>query len=480
MAERIAIRPIMLIRRARFTYSENYSTVVPGFTPEPKLMGLSEGFLAPGWEFVTGIQPTSGWLDEAAGKGWITHRPELNQQVLRNYSQNLDASVSVEPFADFKIDITLAKQYSRNSTELFKDQNFLIDPEQVNFEHRAQRDFGSYTVSYFALNTLFNNDIDGLFTRFKSYRPIISQRLGERAGDTSPHQEDVGYTKGYGKFQQEVLLPAFLAAYTEKDPGNTGLNVFRTRPAVNWKLNYAGLSKVGKLKEVFSSFTLTHGYKSTLTLNSYNTDIFYDPYQPTKVDELNFNYIARFEIPQVLISEQFQPLLGVQMKMKNGMSLNLDFKKSRTLAMSFVDYQLAEGRSTGYSGEFGYLLKNVNIPFLTNKKAKKTSKSKAKKAPVVTPPPGAGGGQQSNDMNFKFTFEYRDDITVNHQLDQRDEAIPTRGSTTIKISPSVDYALNKRLSLRVFTDYSKTVPKTSQSFPITTIAAGVTVQFKLN
>ncbi len=484
MAERIAIRPIMLVRRARFTYSENYSTVVPGFTPEPKLMGLSEGFLAPGWDFVAGIQPTSSWLDEAASKGWITHRPELNQQVVRNYTQNLDASVSVEPFADFKIDITMAKQYSRNSTELFKDQDFIVDPNNVKFEHRAQRDYGSYTISYFALNTLFDNDIDGLFTRFKSYRPIISQRLGQQVGNTSAHNEDGSpYTYGYGKFQQEVLLPAFLAAYTEKDPTTAGLNVFRTMPAVNWKLNYAGLSKVGKLKEVFSSFTLTHGYKSSLTVNSYNTDIFYDPYQSTKIDELNFNYIARFEIPQVVISEQFQPLLGVQMKMKNGMSLNLDFKKSRTLAMSFVDYQLAEGRATGYSGEFGYLMKNVNIPFLMSKKAKKAaskSKAKNKKAPVVTPPPGAGGGQQSNDMNFKFTFEYRDDITVNHQLDQRDEAIPTRGSTTIKISPSVDYALNKRLSLRVFTDYSKTVPKTSQSFPITTIAAGVTVQFKLN
>ena len=481
MAERIALRPLMLVRRARFTYSENFSTVVPGFTPEPKLMGLSEGFLAPGWQFVAGIQPETSWLDEAARNGWITHRPELNQQVLRNYTQNIDASVAVEPFADFKIEITATKQYTRNSTELFKDQNFLVDPNEVDFQHRAQRDFGSYTISYFALNTLFSNDIDGLFARFKSYRPIISERLAATAGDIAPHQEDDGYKKGYGKFQQEVLLPAFLAAYTEKDPNTVGLKVFRTRPAVNWKLNYAGLSKVGNLKKVFSSFTITHGYRSTLTLNSFNTDIFYDPQQTNKVDELNFNYIARYEIPQVVINEQFQPLLGVQMKMKNGMSLNLDFKKSRTLAMSFVDYQLAEGRSTGYSGEFGYLLKNVNIPFLTNKKSKKSSKSKSKKkAPVVSAPPGSGGAQQSNDMNFKFTFEYRDDITVNHQLDQREEAVPTRGSRTVKISPSVDYALNKRLSLRVFTDYSKTVPKTSQSFPITTVSAGVTVQFKLN
>ena len=35
MAERIALRPLMLVRRARFTYSENLSSVVPGFTPEP-------------------------------------------------------------------------------------------------------------------------------------------------------------------------------------------------------------------------------------------------------------------------------------------------------------------------------------------------------------------------------------------------------------------------------------------------------------
>ncbi len=479
MAERIALRPLMLVRRARFTYSENLSSVIPGFTPEPKLMGLSEGFSAPGWDYVIGNQPSSSWLDDAARKGWITHRPELNQQVMRNYTQNLDASVSVEPFTDFKIEITANKQYTRNSTELFKDQNFIVDPNEVNFQHDAQRDFGSYTVSYFALNTLFGNDIDGLFGRFKDYRSVISGRLPNNT-DEAHNVDGPEFKKGYGRIQQEVLLPAFIAAYTDKDPNTVGLNIFNTRPAVNWKLNYAGLSKVGKLKNFFSSFTLTHGYRSTLTVNSFNTDIFYE--QPNVIDEINFNYIARYEIPQVVISEQFQPLLGVQMKMKNGMSLNLDFKKSRTLAMSFVDYQLAEGRSTGYSGEFGYLLKNVNIPFLTNKKAKKTSKSKAKnkKAPVVSAPPGSGGGQQSNDMNFKFTFEYRDDITVNHQLDQRDEAIPTRGNRSIKISPSVDYALNKRLSLRVFTDYSKTIPKTSQSFPITTVAAGVTVQFKLN
>jgi cell surface protein SprA len=66
-----------------------------------------------------------------------------------------------------------------------------------------------------------------------------------------------------------------------------------------------------------------------------------------------------------------------------------------------------------------------------------------------------------------------------HSL-QRAEAQPSRGSTTISINPSIDYQLNRRLALRLFTDYRRTIPKTSQSFPLTTINGGITIQFKLN
>lgn len=481
VAERIALRPLMLVRKARFTYSENYSTVIPGFTPETRLMGLSEGFTAPGWAFVAGVQPESSWLDEAARNGWITQRPELNQQVMRNYTQNFDAGMTVEPFQDFRIELNANRQYVRNSTELFKDQNFNLSPDSVDYQHRAARDLGSYTISYFAVNTLFNNDLDGLFARYQSNRAIVSNRLGNTAGNVDPHELDgSGYRYGYGKIQQEVLIPSFIAAYTDKDPNTVNLNIFKTLPAVNWKLNYNGLSKIGNLKDIFTSVQLSHGYKSTLTVNSYNTDIFYNPSTPYQVDTLNYNYIARYEIPQVVINEQFAPLFGLDVKLKNDMSFRADFKKQRTLAMSFIDYQLAETRSTSYSVGFGYRLKNVNIPFLTGKKNKKGSKSKKPKPGSTTPPPSGGSAGSSNDMNFKFDMEVRDDITVNHRLDQLEEAVPTRGARTISINPSVDYALNKRLKLRLFTDYRRTVPKTSQSFPITTLNAGVTVQFSLN
>jgi cell surface protein SprA len=500
MAERVALRPLMLLRKGRFTYSENYSTVVPGFVPETKLMGLSEGFSAPGWGFVAGFQPDRQWLDDAAEKGWMTHRTELNQQVMRNYTQNFDAGLTVEPFQDFRIEINANRQYTRNSTELFKDQVFNLSADSVRFEHRATRDMGSYTTSYFALQTMFGADIDGLFERFKANRPVISQRLSRSEFNTFiPHDDqenNPGFAKGYGAIHQEVLLPSFIAAYTEQDPNRVGLDVFRTMPALNWKLNYNGLSKVGKLNKYLASVQISHGYKGTLTVNSYNTDIFYDATRdprneayvdtrPSQLDSLNFNYVARFEIPQVVISENFTPLFGLDMKFKNDMQIKADFKKSRVLAMSFIDYNLNETQTTGYVLGFGYRIKNVDIPFLTgSKKGKKGSSKKSKKAknkPATpgTPPTPAGGGAQAHDLNIKFDFEYRDDLTIIHSL-QRGEAQPSRGSETLSINPSIDYQLNKRLSLRLFTDYRRTIPKTSQSFPITTVSGGVTVQFKLN
>jgi cell surface protein SprA len=500
MAERVALRPLMLVRKGRFTYSENFATIVPGFVPETKLMGLSEGFTAPGWAFVAGFQPDRQWLDDASQNGWITHRGELNQQVTRNYTQNFDAGLTIEPFQDFRIEINATRQYTRNSTELYKDQYFNLNLDSTRFEHRAARDMGSYTTSYFALNTLFNNDIDGLFDRFKANRPIVSQRLSRfEFNEFIPHEDQVenpGFAKGYGAIHQEVLLPSFIAAYTNKDANSVNLDVFKTLPALNWKLNYNGLSKIGKLNKYLASVQISHGYKSTMTVSSYNTDIFYDATRDprnenyndqtsSQVDSLTFNYVARFEIPQVVINEQFSPLFGLDMKFKNDMQIKADFKKARTLAMSFVDYNLNETRSTGYVLGFGYRLKNVDIPFLTgSKKGKKSSSKKAKddkkkKPGAPATPPTPGGGGQVHDMNIKFDFEYRDDLTIIHSL-QREISQPSRGAETLRISPSIDYQLNRRLSLRLFTDYSRTRPKTSQSFPITTINGGITVQFKLN
>ena len=90
---------------------------------------------------------------------------------------------------------------------------------------------------------------------------------------TNPVNDSVNnlYAGGFGPYSQDVLIPAFVSAYTGKAPGDVNLNVFKTRPKVNWRVTYNGLSKFPALKEIFASFNISHGYSSTLTINNFQT-----------------------------------------------------------------------------------------------------------------------------------------------------------------------------------------------------------------
>jgi len=487
--ERIAIRPLMLLRKARISYAETFRTVVPGFTPQSRLLGMSSGFDAPGWAFVAGMQPDIAqgqWLDQAAANGWITSNVFQNQQVIQNYTQTLDGKLTVEPFKDFRIDIDANRSFTENHTEFFKDTVFDANSDIV---HAVLRDVGSYSTSFFAMNTLFGNDdyVFDLFKRFENNRVKISERLGDLQGNTGTHEINPEYREGLGRYHQDVLLPAFLAAYTDKDVNTIDIQedyaeniLFKALPKLNWRLSYNGLSKLPWFKDIFSSVSLTHGYRSNLTVNSFNTDLEHDPFINT-LNPTTFSFYSKFEIPNLVISEQFSPLLGLDMKLRNDMTFRLDMKQARNLAMSFVDYQLSETKTREYTVGFGYRMKDVIIPFLQfgeakQKKSKRKKRSRSKEDEKEEP---GQRKEKGSDLNFKFDLSYRDDITVSHLLDQGTDPIPTRGLRTIRISPSADYDVNKQLNIRLFFDYSKTEPKTSASFPITNFQGGLTVRFSL-
>ncbi len=492
VAERMLIRPLLLLRKARLTYAENFATVVPGYTPGTKYLGHADGFGSPGWDFVAGLQPDiakndneNDWLNRAAADGWITDNVFLNQQILQNYSQDINGKITLEPFPDFRIELNADRRFSENTSLYFRDTTFFDDPSVQPFEeivHSIPRDVGSFSISYFSMQTLFDKDIDALFARFENNREEISDRLG-----TGLHDEDQGYTEGYGRTQQDVLLPAFLAAYTNQAPGAMKISdnyaedvLFKTRPKINWQLTYNGLSRIPMFKDIFASFNLSHGYNSTLTVNSFNTDQDFEENNP-QLKNINSNFYSRFEVPNVVISEQFSPLLGIDVKLKNDMSFRVDFKKARNLRMSFLDYRLAETKTSEYAIGFGYKLKNVVIGFLSGGNKKKSSRSRknSKKGKNDPNDPQGSKKQKGNNMNIEFDFSVRDDVTVNHLLDQ-EVSEETRGLKTIRISPSVDYDINDRLNIRFFFDRSQTIPATSASFPITNTQAGITIRFSLN
>ncbi|HMP13952.1 MAG TPA: cell surface protein SprA [Saprospiraceae bacterium] len=488
--ERALIRPLLLLRKARLTYNERFSTTLPGFTPQSELLGMSSGFNAPGWAFVAGLQPkirqlaeneygtNRDWLYQ--NRQWLSQSVFVNQQVIQEYSQNLDARLTIEPFRDFRIDVEATRVYQETHTEYFK-----VLETGADFSHTIPQQFGSMTVSFFAANTLFQdkqNQIRGMFKTFENNRSIVSQRLGIGEHD-DPNLARQGFTRGYGRTQQDVLIPAFMAAYTDQNPQTIGVNIFDARPMPNWRLTYNGLAKVGFFKEIFQNFSLTHGYRSSLTVNRFNTGLDYlRTRDEGAINELNSNFYPRLEIPELIIQEGFQPLLAVNATMKNGMSLNVDFKKSRALAMSFISNQLSETRTEEISIGFGYIIRNLEIGFLGgNKNQRNRGRTQNQPPPQQGRPtgPGGGGQLQNRDLDIQFNFSLRDDVTFVHLLDQ-DTQEPTRGNYALTISPSAEYKLNRRLSLRLFFDYRRNVPKTSAGFPRTDMAGGVMVRFSLN
>ena len=489
--ERALVRPLLLIRKGRVSYSENLSTVLPGFTPTTQFVGLDQTFSAPGIDFVSGFQPSTAWLDRAAANGWMSPDIFLNQQFLQDSTQTLDMRLTIEPIRDFRIELTATRNFSKNHTEFFKIKE---DPINGVHEHLNPRDVGSFSTTFFALNTLFtsldskNFYTSPLFKQFETNRQIISDRLG-----TNVHSTDAGYAEGYGRFQQDVLIPAFMAAYTNDDPNTIDLNIFNRLPMPNWRLTYNGLAKLKWFKDIFTSINISHSYSSKLNVNSFVSDLDFDANNPFDLNPITFNYFTEFEIPDLVITERLQPLIGIDVRAKNDMTARLDFKKSRTLAMNFRDYQLSETQTTEITVGFGYRIKDYIVPFTKDAKKKRKAKAQKKKKdakgkkkddakkpsrPQPSRPGQNNAGAGGNDLDIKFDFSFRDDLTVNHLLDQENSQV-TRGLTTIRISPSVNYQVNSRLTLRLFFDQSRTIPKTSASFPITNTQAGVTVRFSL-
>ena len=492
--ERVLIRPLLMIRKARVTYSEDFTTVVPGYLPRTSYLGQNDGFTAPGWDFIGGLQPDiaqvdgqNDWLDRANQKGWISTNVFQNQQVLQDKSQNISARLTLEPFNDFTIELSAERRKSKNSSVYYRDTTYLDGI--ANPVHSIPRDVGSFSISYFALNTLFGTNARGLFETFENNRIIISRRVGLGVG-VGAHETDDGYSEGYGRAQQDILLPAFIAAYTGQDPESIEIStnnnylsdvILKELPRINWQLRYNGLSKVSWFSDHFASFDLTHGYKSSLTINSYNTDQDFDRLQVFRED-MNFNFYSQFEVPNLIIDEQFAPLVAVDFKLKNEMSGSFGYSKSRNLQMNFSDTRLTESRSQEITIGFGYTKKDVVIGFLkrgsggSSSKRKKKGKKKDKKDDTKSK---GKKKEEGGNLNFDFQFSITDNETSIQRLDQG-EPIPARGSKDITISPSIDYDVNDQLNIRLFFERNQFLPVTAAQFDRITTNGGITVTFQIN
>ena len=455
------------VKSAQATYSETNGTLIPGFIPKPQYLGMDFDYAnhdvpgaqsanAPGWGFVFGDQ--RDLRPDIIRYRWVTSDTTLNSQYVTTLMQNFSGRISVEPVKSFKIDVSFNRNFSNIKSEYFR-----ADPTgEFPYKSYSKTEQGSFTISYLTWNTSFVKDADDYsnenFKKFAAYRPAVSQLLGSRNPASVGSDTIAGYRNGYGPTQQEVLTYSFLAAYAGKSPDGKSIDRFPKIPKPNWRITYDGLSRLKIFQSFLQTLKLTHGYRSTYSINSFSQNLLYQANneQPFVLDTVR-NFIPQYDFQQVSIAEQYSPLIGVDLVFKNSLQATFEYKRDRTVSLSYASIQITEVRGEEYTVGAGYKFKRVKLPFV-------------RVGPAKT--------RISNDLNLKGDFSYRKNTTMIRKLVENANW-PSAGSTNISVTLSLDYNISERINLKLFGEKTITKPFVSTSFPMSTLRAGLTIRFTL-
>jgi cell surface protein SprA len=196
-------------------------------------------------------------------------------------------------------------------------------------------------------------------------------------------------------------------------------------------------------------------------MNSFTSSLNFsnDPFARMNTPEFKVsgNYVPYFLIPNITITERMEPLIGFNMTTKTQWSLRFEYKKSRTLALSLIDYQLSENNSKEWIFGTSYRKKGMRLPFVI---------------------PGLNNNKLNNDLTFRLDVGMRDVYNSNSRLDQTN-AYGTGGQKELTLQPSIDYVLNTKINLKFFFDQRRATPYISSSPPIINTRAGVNIRIAL-
>ncbi|HJZ39685.1 MAG TPA: cell surface protein SprA [Bacteroidales bacterium] len=470
-----SIRLLTGLKNISVSYSLSGGSTVMGFMPEPNVAGFNTGETfkgAPGLPFLLGYQDRN-FVREAASKGWLTTNPAFSNPYTMSRTENFNIKGTYEPFKGFRVELSGLRTYTVFTSEYFYHNDTTPTYNGFYFDNRLRN--GGFSMSVITIGTAFEKirSSDGFystgFERFKRYRTTISHRLYNNRVDNNgynyqgsvQHEVEPGYSDGYGSTSPEVIIPAFLAAYTNRDPENINLRPFpgllSIRP--NWRLTFDGLPKIEPFKRYLKSANILHSYRSVYSINSYTTNFLYEP---GDLDGLGYlrdyqdNFIPELQLNTVSIREDMNPLIGFDGTWVNNMITRFEFRKSRILALSLANNQLTESLNNELIVGAGYRFREVPLKF--------------------------GEKAYKSDLNVKFDLSVRDNKTIIRYLAQTetDEVDQiTLGDRLFKIMFTADYLLSPRFNLQFFFDRTLNKPHTSRSFLRVDTNIGFSLRFTL-
>lgn len=454
-------RLLMSVRNVSGTYALTDGTLLPGYSEEVGVLGHDQSFNTGLTGFIFGKQSYDLWgrengynvADVSRDNNWLVRNQDLNRQYTHTHSENLNLRATLEPMKDLSVELTLNRTYSNNSSEFYR-WNEITEA----FESQSRVELGTLTYTNVSVGSAFaligKEYESAVFDQLRSNRVEVSQILGAENGNSS--QLASGYYNGYGGSQQEVVMGAFLTAYSKKAVNTDNIDPVKNMPLPNWSVNYNGLKNFEFMKKRVKNFVIRHAYSSTVSVSGMQTNLNaeFDANGDAMTRDLNNNFIAESQIQNVVLTERFSPLIGLDATwVINGQGLitKFEYKKDRSATLSLNNNQVTEVLGNEWVIGTGYKFTKVKLPF-----------------EKIEP----------NDLNIRFDFSFRDNLTVIRKVVENTNQA-TAGQRVVSIKISADYNLTKNLTIQYYYDQTLNTPKIATSYPTGNLSTGLRLRFNL-
>ena len=484
----LASRLAMMVRNVSINYRSSYQLTLPGFTPNVgDAFGQKKvGQMAPGLDFAFGMVGDD-YIEKARNNDWLLCNDSIATPATTSRTDNLTLRATLEPVKDFKIDLSATRTKTTQKSI------------QYMYEGTPTTQSGAFQMTTISLGSAFEgmgNANSGY--RSKTFEKFVNSLAGFRdrveaqyAGTVYP----AGSALAGGKFDAsrtpvnqysgDVMIPAFLKAYTSM--GGNSLSVFPalSRMLPNWTIRYSGLGRLPWFNEHFKSVNINHSYKSVFAVGSYNSYSTFQEYMNglgfvSDATTGNPSPSSMFNISQVSINESFSPLLGMDVTFNNNMTVKAEYRQTRVLNLSMTSVQLNEALSKDWVIGMGYRINNFDVfgwgAKASRSKSKGGNKNAANKNASTTKTVQNG---TNHDLNLRLDFSFRKQAAIVRDIASMVSSASS-GNNALKLSFSADYTFSKLLTMSFYYDRQTNTPLlSSSSYPTTTQDFGLSIKFSL-
>ena len=474
-----AARLLMMVRSINISFRNQYTMNLPGFIPNiGDAFGQRTGsVLAPGLDFAFGFIGDS-YINKALDNDWLLRDDAVaTTSATVNDNKDLQVRAVLEPIRDLKIDLNASRTDNRARSIHFM---------YAGMPTTHSGTFNMTTISLSGSLASMGDASDGYqsdaFDHFRELIPEFQQRVQEQYKDAPSTFSDVN---PYGA---DVLVPAFLSAYTV-GAGNS-LDIFPaiSRMLPNWTVRYSGLSKLPWIRDHLKSVNINHAYKSVYAVGSYASYSTWQEYMNGLGFIVNMNSNAlqpssMYNVSTVSINESFSPLLGIDATLQNNLTAKIEYRTTRVMNLSMTSVQLNEALSRDWVVGLGYKIQDFNI--FGNKMNRKISKAQSGKKnqkdqnTQTTQTARTSKSGVNHDLNLRLDISLRSQASITRDI-ATGTSNASSGNSAFKLSFMADYTLSRLLTLTAYFDSQTNTPLlSSSSYPTTTHDFGLSLKFSL-